>query len=183
MHSIMSVAVRALFVIMPVPGAWHVDPVVEGAAWVLSQPPMAIRVLSPSEIRDVFDRANGGAPPAGLIAFRIKGDPVIYLNAQSAVYLDAAQRPSAFHRLRLAATLMHEQIHETDGEDAAYRRQADFVKSRLDELPADQRHRAHAYWRVLELRAISFAKALNAAGRGLQRAAAPGAGHGERDPR
>lgn len=170
MHQIAgSAAVRALFLLMPLSpdsaGAPRLDPVIGHAARALSQAVNDVRVLSPSQVRHVYDGAGGGAPPAGLVAFRIKGDPVIYVNAGSEVYRDAAHRPSAFHLLRLAATLMHEQVHDTDGEAAAYRRQADFVRSRIEELPAAQRARARAYWRVLDVRAISFAKATAAQGR------------------
>jgi hypothetical protein len=52
---------------------------------------------------------------------------------------------------------VHEQVHETDGEHAAYRRQADFVRSRLDILPKSERRRADRYWKSLEIRAISLA--------------------------
>ena len=37
--------------------------------------------------------------------------------------------------LILAGTLVHEQVHNTDRELAAYRLQADFVRSRLQRLP------------------------------------------------
>lgn len=164
MHQIAgSAAVRALFLLMPLSadsaGVPRLDPVIGDAVRALSQPVNEVRVLSPLQVREIFDRAGGSAPPAGLIAFRIKGDPVIYVDAGSEIYRDAARRPSPFHLLRLAATLMHEQVHDSDGEAAAYRRQADYVRSRLDELPADQRSRGRAYWRVLEVRAIAFAKA------------------------
>lgn len=158
-----SAAVRALFVLMPLSAdsarVPRLDPIIGDAMRALSQPVNEVRVLSPSQVREMFVRAGGGAPPAGLVAFRIKGDPVIYVDAGSEVYWEAARRPSPFHLLRLAATLMHEQVHDTDGEAAAYRRQADYVRSPLDELPASERSRARAYWRVLEVRAISFAKA------------------------
>jgi hypothetical protein len=164
MHPIVSSgALRALFLVLPL-GADsaappHLDPVIRDAARGLSLPVNDIRVLSTGQVREIFHRAGGGAPPAGLIAFRIKGDPLIYVHAESEVYRSAADRPSPFHLLRLAATLVHEQVHDSDGEPAAYRRQADFVRSRLPELPADQRARAHIYWHALEVRAISMAKA------------------------
>ena len=156
-------ALRALLLVLPL-GADsgslpHLDPVIRNASRGLSLPVEDIRVLSTGQVRQVFGQAGGGAPPAGLIAFRIKGDPLIYVSAESEVYRSAVRRPSPFHLLRLAATLVHEQVHDTDGESAAYRRQADFVRSRLPELPADQRARAHTYWHALEVRAISLAKA------------------------
>lgn len=164
MHQIAgSAAVRALFLLMPLSagsaGVPRLDPVIGDALRALPQPVNEVRVLSPPEVRAIFVRTGSGAPPAGLVAFRIKGDPVIYVDAGSEIYRDAARSPSRFHLLRLAATLMHEQVHDTDGEAAAYRRQADFVRSRIEEVPPGQRARARAYWRVLEVRAISFAKA------------------------
>jgi hypothetical protein len=164
MHPIVSSgALRALLLVLPLgadsAGAPYIDPVIRNAARGLSLPVNDVRVLSTPQVREIFNLAGGGAPPAGLIAFRIKDDPLIYVNAESEVYRSAAHRPSPFHVLRLAATLVHEQVHDTDGESAAYRRQADFVRSRLPELPADQRARAHTYWHALEVRAISMAKA------------------------
>jgi hypothetical protein len=141
-------------------GSSGLDPVIQAAAHTLSWPTTDVRVLAPAEVRELFERAGGGAPPAALIAFRLEGHSTIYINAASEVYRDAAREPSRFHLLRLAATLVHEQVHDTDGEDAAYRRQADFVRSRLDSLPRSERARALAYWRTLEVRAISMARAL-----------------------
>lgn len=167
-----SAAARALLMLMPLSEGPAVvpppDPVIAAAVRALSQPVNEVRVLSPLQVREIFDRTGGSAPPAGLIAFRIKGDPVIYVDAGSEIYREAARRPSPFHLLRLAATLMHEQVHDTDGEAAAYRRQADFVRSRLDRLPADQRARGRAYWQVLEGRAIALAKAAAAQRRRLR---------------
>ena len=113
-------------------------------------------VLSPAQVREVYSRTGGVVPPVGLNAFRIPEDPNIYVNAESEVYRDAARNRSAFHLLRLAATLLHEQVHETDDEYAARRLQADFVRSRLDALPPAQRASADRYWRTLEARAVSL---------------------------
>lgn len=159
-----AVVVRALLLVLPSPadfeGTTHAgDPVVGEALRVLAQPVNAVSVVSRPQVRKLFYRATGGDPPAGLNAFRIRGDPTIYVNVESAVYREAALRPTAFHLLRLAATLLHEQVHETDDEYAAYRLQADFVRTRLAALPSSQRAAASAYWRILEIRAISLAKA------------------------
>lgn len=165
MHQMLGcAAAHALLLLVPFPGALagpsHVDPAVGSALRALSQPVNDVRVLSRPEVRELFERAGGGVPPAGLIAFRLKGDSTTYINAASEVYRDAAHRPSPFHLLRLAATLLHERMHDTHGEDEAYRRQADFVRSRLDSLPRTEWKRAHAYWRTLEVRAISMARAM-----------------------
>ena len=166
MHLMISrAAAQALLLLVPHPDALasrsSEDPVITRAVHVLSQPVNEVRVLSLPELHQVFQAAGGGSPPHGLIAFRRQQDPTIYISAASRVYLDAAERPSRFHLLRLAATLVHEQVHDTDGEDAAYRRQADFVRSRLASLPHEDRARGYDYWRTLEVRAISLARAVN----------------------
>jgi hypothetical protein len=86
------------------------------------------------------------------------GDPSdanIYVNEASAVYASAVRKPSALALLKLAATLVHEQVHNTDGEFAAYRLQSDFVRSRLTSIPGQQRDEAHAYVQGLDARAFA----------------------------
>jgi hypothetical protein len=163
-HVVSCAVAQALLLLVPHPDTVanraHGDTVITRALLVLSQRVNDVRVLSPVEVRTLFERAGAGAPPAALTAFRLRNDATIYVSGTSAVYRDAAEKPSAFHLLRLAATLVHEQVHDTDGEDAAYRRQADFVRSRLAALPRDERARGYQYWHALEVRAISMAKAL-----------------------
>ena len=144
-------AIRVLLMVMPIPGV-----AVDAALQLLPQSLDNVRVLSPVEVREVYSRADGVLPPVGLNAFRIPGDPNIYVNAESEIYRDAARNRSAFHVLRLAATLLHEQVHGTDDEYAARRLQADFVRSRLDALPSAQRASADRYWTTLEARAVSL---------------------------
>ena len=164
MYHVVSCALAQALLLVPHPGTIvnraYGDPVIRSALLVLSQRVNEVRVLSPVEVRGLFERAGAGAPPAGLTAFRLKTDPTIYISGTSAVYRDAADKPSAFHLLRLAATLVHEQVHDTDGEDAAYRRQADLVRSRLARPPRDERARGDQCWHSLEVRAISLARAL-----------------------
>ena len=154
-------AIRVLLMVMPIPGGAEPTPhvgvtVVHEALQLLPQSLNDARLLSPAQVREVYSRTQGVLPPAGLNAFRIPDDPNIYVNAESEVYRDAARNRSAFHLLRLAATLLHEQVHETDDEYAARRLQADFVRSRLDALPPAQRASADRYWRTLEARAVSL---------------------------
>ena len=163
-QAICSVAVRMLLLLMPLaaasePTSHTKDTVVANAVRILPQAITNVRVLSALQVRQIYSRVAGAVPPAGLNAFRIQGDPNIYFNAESEVYRDAARAGTAFHLLRLAGTLLHEQIHETDGEYAARRLQADFVRSRLQTLPSSQRERANRYWSTLEARAISLARA------------------------
>ncbi len=154
-------AIRVLLMLMAVPGGAELTPhagvsVVDEALRLLPQPLNAVRVVSPEQVRALYSRTEGVAPPVGLNAFRIPDDPKIYVNAESEVYRDATRDRSAFHLLRLAATLLHEQVHETDDEYAARRLQADFVRSRLAALPPAQRASAERYWRTLEARTVSL---------------------------
>ena len=127
------------------------------ALLLVATPADDIRVLSSRQLQEIYLREAGTAPPAGLNAFRLQGDPKIYLNAESKVYEQSESRPGAFQSLRLAATLLHERVHETDGEYAARRIQADFVRSQLRSLPSSQRREGDRYWRTLEGRALSLA--------------------------
>jgi hypothetical protein len=136
-HAFIAVALRALLLVTP--------------------PADEVRVLSSRQLDEIYLREAGTRPPAGLNAFRLEGDPRIYLNAESKVYQQAGSRPRAFHALRLAATILHERVHETDGEYAARRLQADFVRSQLRSLPSSQRREAERYWSTLEGRALSLA--------------------------
>jgi hypothetical protein len=102
-----------------------------------------------------------GDPPPELHAFRAPGDlsdPHIYVNAESAVYREALSKPSAVNTLKLAATLVHEQVHNTDREFAAYRLQSDFVRSRLKGLPSRQAEAAARFMENVEARARALAR-------------------------
>jgi hypothetical protein len=98
-------------------------------------------------------------------------DPHIYVNGDSAIYRTAAKKPSPLSLLMLAATLVHEQVHNSDGELAASRVQADFVRSRLHSLPWWQRQAAREYLIRLDgkARALAYAvhrqRTITAAGR------------------
>lgn len=135
----------------------HDDPVIHRALVVVGQPLNPVRVVGIREIREIYARLRAGAPPAGLNAFRAAAgsDGPIYVNRDSEVYRSAARRPSPLDLLRLAATLIHEQVHNTDGEHAAYRLQSDFVRSRLNSLPWGQQAEARRYLHRLEARACS----------------------------
>jgi hypothetical protein len=60
--------------------------------------------------------------------------------------------------LKLAATLVHEQVHNTDGEFAAYCIQADFVRSRVQGVSWRQREPVLLYVQGLDARARAFAR-------------------------
>jgi len=60
--------------------------------------------------------------------------------------------------LKLAATLVHEQVHNTDGEFAAYRLQSDFVRSRLKGLPSRHAEAAARFLENVEARARALAR-------------------------
>lgn len=136
----------------------HADPVIQRALVVLGQPMNPIKVVGLQDIREMFARMRAGAPPAGLNAFRATGDANVYVNRDSPVYERAARLASALDWLVLAATLVHEQVHNTDGEFAACRRQSDFVRSRLHTVPARQQQAAARYLRGLDARAHALGR-------------------------
>jgi hypothetical protein len=140
----------------------HEDPVIQRALIVLGQEMNPIRVVGPDEIREIYAAIWGaGDASLGLDAFRAPGelsDPNIYVNKDSGVYRRAARELSALTLLKLAATLAHEQVHNTDGEPAAYRVQADFVRSRLQTLRWHQREEAQQHLQTLDARARALAR-------------------------
>ena len=134
---------------------------VRQAIMVLGQNVNPVKVLDAEQINDIYARA-AAAPPhlLELTAFRARGvvtDPHIYVNRESAIYRAAINKPSALTILKLAATLAHEQVHNTDGELAAYRLQADFVLSKLESVPRRHRKEACAYLQSLEAKAQAIA--------------------------
>jgi len=140
----------------------HDDPVIQQALMLLGQAVNPIRIVSPDEIRGLYARASIGDPPAGLTAFRSPedmSDPNIYVNKDSLVYRRAAQTRSAFSVLQLAATLAHEQVHNTDREFAAYRLQSDFVRSKLHSLPRGRQEDARELLQELDARARALSRA------------------------
>lgn len=135
------------------------DPVIRRALLLLDDV-NPIAVLTTGEVREIYARTPGARTmPPGLIAFRLPDDPVIYINRDSVVYSSAATAPSAFASVRLAATLLHEQVHGTDGEYEASRIQADFVLSRMDRATPHERRQLRQYWEVLNARAAALARA------------------------
>jgi hypothetical protein len=136
--------------------ATHTDPAIQRALLVIGQPISPVKLVSVEEIREIYHRLGAAPPPSGLNAFRVIADGAdrrIHVNRDSDLYRRAARNPSPVDILRLAATLVHEQVHDTDGEHAAYRVQADFVRSRLMDLPHRHREEARRYLQQLDERA------------------------------
>ena len=134
----------------------HADPVIHHALLVLGQPINPIRVIGPEEIAEIYSNHGIEDPPPGLLAFRSPvdaTDPTIYVNRASNIYLLATRKASSLNVLKLAATLAHEQVHNTDSEMAAYRLQADFVRSRLEEVTWREKEDASRYLAELDARA------------------------------
>ena len=155
-----AIASGTLAVLVLIVAPRHSDPVLQRALVVLGQHVNDIHLVSTLEIREMYARTPGaGVPPLGLNAFRLPGDPNIYVNRDSITYQAASKKRSGFEVVRLAGTLLHEQIHDTDGEAAACRLQSDFVRSRLDSVPRNERERIERYWRLLEARAILLSRA------------------------
>ena len=142
----------------PLPTFVHGNQVIDSALRLLEHSVTNVRVISPEQVRVLYLQA-GARPPVGLQAFRMLGNPRIYVSAESVVYSEARRSLTTFNLLRIAATLLHEQVHETDGEFAASRLQADFVRAHLHRLPRSERRIGGLYWRRLEGRALSLALA------------------------
>jgi hypothetical protein len=138
------------------PTAPPVDPTIRRALDCLGQVVDPVEVVSLDEATALYAGVPGaGAPSPGVIAFRLRrGDSMsrIFVNREAGTYRGAARKPTALSILQLAATLLHEQVHRTDGEQAAYRLQADFVRSRLPRVPRRERARAERYLESLEVR-------------------------------
>lgn len=136
------------------------DPTVRQALDYLGQRIDPIEVVSLAEATALYGRVpRAGAPSPGVNAFRLPLDGAIsgiFVNRESVTYRLAARRPTVLRLLRLAATLLHEQVHRSDGEHAAYRLQADFVRSRLRQVPRRERAEAERYLEGLETRAAVF---------------------------
>ena len=143
----------------------HHHPAIQQALAVVGQTVNPIRVVGSAQIRELYAGRAGVSPPGpGLNAFRAPGnpaDPHIYVNEDSAIYRTAVEKPSPLALLTLAATLVHEQVHNTDAELAAYRLQADFVRSRLPRLPWRQREAGRAYLERLDGKAQALAYAVH----------------------
>jgi hypothetical protein len=141
----------------------HDDHVIQRALDVLAQALNPIRIAREDEIRVLYGYTDGTSRlPPGLNAFRAPGDtadPNIYVYDASAVYARAARKPSALNVLKLAGTLIHEQVHNTDGEFAACRLQADFVRATLPILPRRQRESGRQFLASLDARAEALDRA------------------------
>ena len=139
----------------------HHDPVIQRALAIVGEPLNPVVVVDIERARQMYARTPGaGGLSPRVNAFRApgnRGDPRIYLLSQSVVYRRAARSPTVLDMLKLAATLVHEQIHAEDGDAAAYRLQADFVRSRLHSLPGAQREPGRRYLEALEARAVGLA--------------------------
>jgi hypothetical protein len=64
--------------------------------------------------------------------------------------------------MKLAGTLLHEQVHNTEtgaeGERAARRKESDFLRSRIDSLPKWQQKEAREWLRRLDMEAANNPK-------------------------
>jgi hypothetical protein len=141
--------------------ARHEDPAIARALALVDSDIGPVTVIDGEQARQMYARVAGaGEPPRGLNAFRAPGDPAdrhIYVLGSSAVYQAARRRPTTLAVLKLAATLVHERAHDSEGESGAYRLQALFVKVRLGTLPPSQRSEGQRYLEALEMRAAALA--------------------------
>jgi hypothetical protein len=120
----------------------HEDPTVQRALDLLGQGINPIKTVTPDGAKAIYEK-YGRQPSDNMLAFRAPGDktdPNIYINNQSQMFKDAAKDPLA--QLLLAGTLAHEQVHNTDGEEAARRIESDFIRSKLGGLNYPQQQKA-----------------------------------------
>jgi hypothetical protein len=133
----------------------HSDPVIQRALMLIGQPLNPIRVAGSGLVKRLYARVSGAHPPPGLEAFRSGDpqDPLIYVYRGSYVYAEAASEPTLLADIKLAATLIHEQVHNTDREAAALRLQADFFRSQLRRITPHSWAAARRYLSRLDARA------------------------------
>jgi hypothetical protein len=112
----------------------HEDPTIQRALTVLGQGVNPIKVVSPEETSAIYAK-YGKQPSEGVLGFRAPGDKKdvnIYINSESNLYKQAKRSPLA--QTLLAGTLAHEQVHNTDGEEAARRIESDFLRSQMEKM-------------------------------------------------
>ena len=129
----------------------HEDPTIQRALDLLGQGVNPIKTVTPDEATGIYSK-YGKQPSDAMLAFRAPGDqtdPNIYVNNQSDMYKKAGKDPLA--QLMLAATLAHEQVHNTDGEEAARRIESDFIRSKMGSLNHPQQQKAKQRISSLEL--------------------------------
>ena len=159
-----AIAIAAgLVSLLEVEGHHHLA--IQQALAVVGQAVNPVKVVGSSQIQALYAGMPGvRSPGTGLNAFRAPGnpaDPYIYVNEESAIYRTAVEKPSPLALLALAATLVHEHVHDTDSDLAAYRVQSDFVRSRLSSLPRQQRQAGRAYLERLDAKAQALAYAVH----------------------
>jgi hypothetical protein len=121
----------------------HDDPTIQRALTLVGQALNPIKVVDRTEAEEIYKRSAPQPPSPRVVGFRAPfapADPLIYINRESDQYKEAAKKPGdKLAQLLLSATLAHEQVHNTDGEMAARRLEADYLESKLSLLsPRDR---------------------------------------------
>lgn len=128
----------------------HGDPVIQRALGVLGQPINPVKVVDfetaigmyPEGGRQLSKQGLQQRRDGGLGGFRNpadKNDPNLYITSSSREYKAAQNDKDDGAVAILAGMLVHEQTHNTDGESAAYRKESDFLRSKLDKIkPANR---------------------------------------------
>jgi hypothetical protein len=140
--------------------AAHDDPVVARAlALIGSTLSHPIRIVDHEEAMRMYEQAGEKMSKQGrqqrkrgLGGFRAPGDPkdkTLYVNRESDQYRAARNRKDAAAAHVMAGILVHEATHDADGEFAARRKEADWLRSKLAGLSGKDR-------RVLEDRIRSI---------------------------
>ena len=112
----------------------HENPTVQSALDLLGQGVNPIKTVTLDGARAIYEK-YGKQPSDNMLAFRAPGDqtdPNIYLNQESEMFRKAGKDPLS--KALLAGTIAHEQVHNTDGEAAARRIEADFLRMMLSKL-------------------------------------------------
>lgn len=112
------------------------DPAIRSALEIVGQQLNPVRVIGPDAIQKHY-AGRDEVPSPDMVAFRMPQDPYIYVNSESKQYNKAKKNKAA--RVALAGSLVHEQIHNTDGEEAARRKEADFLESKMRDVPVNDR--------------------------------------------
>lgn len=95
-----------------------------------------VRVVDMDEAAALYRTQGQGRPSRSMVGFRLKNDPVVYINSMSDQYKKASMG-SELANVMLAGSLLHERVHNhpEDGELPARRYEADFLQSKVNTLP------------------------------------------------
>lgn len=138
--------------------AQNTDPTIQKALALINQPINPVQAVTPAQIVEIYGQRgfpkNEQQVKKQVIGFRapvnaaVSDDPNLYINNASEQYRKASGN-SPLAQLLLAASLVHEQQHETEkgemGEYASRRKEADFIESKMNTLPGWEKPKAREF--------------------------------------